>query len=172
MSLVLFNMVIDELLDSLPPELGVAVGQNAEGGTLYCPDLGFADDLIVCSNSRYGCNERLRKLCRFFDARSMKINAKKCFPQTYATFHQIVFIYWEDGSYGPSTNLCNVSPNCVHLLGVWELRANHKRRHAWRRGRGCQHCIVSKQKVVPFLFLFFLGETISILRGVLYGWPP
>ena len=63
LSPILFNLVIDELLDDLPEELGVTIEE------FKCNSLAFADDLIVCADSKAGCRELLRLLVEFFDAR-------------------------------------------------------------------------------------------------------
>ena len=73
---LLFNLIIDELLSKLPSELGVRLKGSS------CNALGFADDLIVVSGNVNAAKELLARTERFFQARSMKINAKKCFSLT------------------------------------------------------------------------------------------
>ena len=75
----LFNLVLDELIDELPPEIGVAIGE----AKVNC--LAFADDIILISESKVGMESLLRITETFFKARSMSINAKKCFSMCLTT---------------------------------------------------------------------------------------
>ena len=76
LSPLLFNLIIDELLSKLPDELGVRL----EGS--FCNALGFADDLIVVSDNLNAAKDLLARTETFFQARSMRINARKCFSLT------------------------------------------------------------------------------------------
>ena len=76
LSPLLFNLIIDELLSKLPDELGVTL----EGS--FCNALGFADDLILVSDNLNAAKDLLARTEKFFQARSMRINAKKCFSLT------------------------------------------------------------------------------------------
>ena len=73
LSPLLFNMIIDELLDLLPKELGAKLYE------VRCNALGFADDIILITNEANPAQELLRLTTHFFNERSMRINAKKCF---------------------------------------------------------------------------------------------
>ena len=73
LSPILFNMVLDELLEDLPAEVGVELGNCTVN------IMAFADDIIILSQTKVGMNLLLEHLVNFFDKRSMKINAKKCF---------------------------------------------------------------------------------------------
>ena len=76
---VLFNIVLDELLDILPKEVGVNIGTER----FNC--LAYADDLILLSESKPGMDKLLNVTKGFFDKRSMKINVKKCFSLSTTT---------------------------------------------------------------------------------------
>ena len=66
-------MIIDELLDLLPEQIGAKIfGER-------CNALGFADDLILIANNDNCAHELLRITTKFFEERTMRINGKKCF---------------------------------------------------------------------------------------------
>src|SRR5258705_3478217 len=71
LSPLLFNMVIDELLDSLPPGIGVALG------TEMVTALAFADDLILMSSTPHGMKELLKRAEEFYAKRGLAVNPKK-----------------------------------------------------------------------------------------------
>ena len=73
LSPLLFNLMLDELLDDLPDHIGVEIG----GCKINA--LGFADDIILLASSKAGMRFLIQKTEEFFGLRSMKINAKKCF---------------------------------------------------------------------------------------------
>ena len=73
LSPLLFNMIIDELLDLLPDQIGAKIyGER-------CNSLAFAGDLILIANDENCARELLKLTTNFFAERSMKINGKKCF---------------------------------------------------------------------------------------------
>ena len=73
LSPLLFNMIIDELLDLLPDQIGAKI----YGARFNA--LGFSDDLILISNDEKCARERLSIKITFFEERTMRINVKKCF---------------------------------------------------------------------------------------------
>ena len=73
LSPLLFNLVMDELLDTLPKNIGCSIGDAKINS------LAFADDLILLAETKVGMNLLLQKMCCFFKERNMKVNAKKCF---------------------------------------------------------------------------------------------
>ena len=79
LSPILFNLVIDELIDILPPEIGANVGESR----VNC--LAFADDIILVSESKVGMEQLILKTEEFFINRTMKINADKCFSLRLST---------------------------------------------------------------------------------------
>ena len=74
LSPILFNILLDELFDSLPEYLGCQVAPN-----LLLSSLGFADDLVLMSPFKAGMVELIRHTEDFFSQRHMTINSKKCF---------------------------------------------------------------------------------------------
>lgn len=79
LSPILFNLVLDELVDLFPQEIGVRLGNSR----VNC--LAFADDIVLCSESKTGMKELLLATETFFKERSMQINAKKCFSLCLST---------------------------------------------------------------------------------------
>ena len=79
LSPVLFNMVLDELLDQLPNEIGVALQDERFN------NLAFADDLILVSETPAGMRHLLAVMEQFFTDRSLKVNVKKCFSLSLTT---------------------------------------------------------------------------------------
>ena len=69
----LFNLIMDELLVELQ---GSDLGPSLGGSRV--PALAFADDLTVMADNEAEMNEILRICEKFFDARGMSANAKKC----------------------------------------------------------------------------------------------
>lgn len=73
LSPMLFNMVLDELLTSLPPTIGLPIGDQL----VNC--LGFADDVVLLASSKTGMEVLLQQSSAFFSSRSLKLNAQKSF---------------------------------------------------------------------------------------------
>ena len=73
LSPMLFNCVVDELMDQLGSDYGLQVSENT---TVNC--LGYADDLILSSGSKLGMSMLLKKAMAFFNERGLKLNVKKC----------------------------------------------------------------------------------------------
>ena len=73
LSPLLFNLMLDKLLDELPSHIGVEI----DGCKINT--LGFADDIILLASSKAGMKFLIKKTEEFFGLRSMKINSKKCF---------------------------------------------------------------------------------------------
>ena len=74
LSPIISNLILDELLDILLPSIGINITPN-----LCFNCLVFADDLIVLSESPSTMKILINITTSFFSARSMKINATKCF---------------------------------------------------------------------------------------------
>ena len=74
LSPILFNLILDELLDILPPSIGISITTD-----LHLNCLAFADDLILISESPSTMKILINITTTFFSARSLKINATKCF---------------------------------------------------------------------------------------------
>ena len=71
LSPLLFNMVMDELLVTLPREHGYALeGQKVN-------NLAFADDITLVSHSAAGMSNLLRKAEEFFAQRGLRVNTRK-----------------------------------------------------------------------------------------------
>jgi hypothetical protein len=73
LSPLLFNLVLDELLTSLPSDIGFQLGPHLING------LGFADDVILVSASKPGMDKLLQHASDFFKSRSLALNSKKSF---------------------------------------------------------------------------------------------
>ena len=73
LSPILFNLVIDELIDSLGTDYGFKISSEI---TLTC--LGYADDLVLFSGSTIGMKKLLDTCLSFFDDRGLRLNVKKC----------------------------------------------------------------------------------------------
>ncbi|KFD59440.1 hypothetical protein M514_28381 [Trichuris suis] len=74
LSPLLFNLVMDELLDEL---------EGAGGGFTFSPStqvncLAYADDILLLSDSRAGLQSNLLRCSRFLSARSLRLNIQKC----------------------------------------------------------------------------------------------
>lgn len=72
LSPILFNLVIDELLDRIPPELGL------EFGEVRVPALAYGDDLVLMAPSTREANKLLNITKRFLEKRGLDLNAAKC----------------------------------------------------------------------------------------------
>ena len=79
LSPILFNLILDELLDSLPSHIGVKVGESSINS------LAFADDLILTSETPTGMGHLISLTKDFFNKRNMSINVKKCFSMRMTT---------------------------------------------------------------------------------------
>ena len=73
LSPILFNMVIDELIDKLGTNYGFKISNEI---ILTC--LGYADDLVLFSGSTIGMQLLLDACIQFFNDRGLKLNVKKC----------------------------------------------------------------------------------------------
>lgn len=69
---ILFNMVLDELLDSLKERRGVHIGG------VNVSVLGYADDLLLMAECTKDAQFLLRFALRFFEARHLTLNPDKC----------------------------------------------------------------------------------------------
>lgn len=72
-NLVIDDLVIDELFDSLPKWIGACVN------TCCINSLSFADDIILLAETLSGMKELICITEEFYRNRNMKINAMKCF---------------------------------------------------------------------------------------------
>lgn len=73
LSPLLFNLVMDELLDRLEQS-----GLGGSLGTAKIPALAFADDLVLMEDSDVAMTQLLDMAADFFSARGLEINASKC----------------------------------------------------------------------------------------------
>lgn len=73
LSPLLFNLVVDEFLQTLDPGIGYSSDQ------LQLDGMAFADDLIVFASTPEGLQRRLDSLHSFVGARGLAINAEKSF---------------------------------------------------------------------------------------------
>lgn len=71
LSPLLFNMILDELLDGIPNEAGLSFGGSKISAMAY------ADDLILLANSTSAMKELIRHCVGFFRKRGLDINAEK-----------------------------------------------------------------------------------------------
>ena len=78
LSPILFNMMMGELIDTLPPEVGVSLINER----FNC--LAFADNLILVAETPVGM-QLLRHLEEFLKDRSLQVNTKKCFSLQLTT---------------------------------------------------------------------------------------
>lgn len=78
LSPILFNLVLDELIHSLE-NLGSGVRMGT-GTSVSC--LGYADDMLILSNSIRGAQNLLGEAADFFSARGMALNHDKCTAST------------------------------------------------------------------------------------------
>ena len=79
LSPILFNLIMDELLDQLPPEIGTKLSETTFNS------FAFADDLIILSETSPGMNNLIGKMEKFFTDRNLMINVKKCFSLVLTT---------------------------------------------------------------------------------------
>ena len=73
LSPILFNMVMDELMDKLGTKHELKPGEDLVGFNV----LAFADDLVIASGTVHGMNWLLTRVRDFFLDRSMMVNAGK-----------------------------------------------------------------------------------------------
>ena len=73
LSPLLFNMVMDELMDNLGARHELQPGPDLCGFNV----LAFADDLVLASGTVHGMNWLLARVQSFFEDRSMTVNAAK-----------------------------------------------------------------------------------------------
>ena len=73
LSPLLFNMVMDELVDSLGTRHELCLNSERPGFNI----LAFADDLALASSTEHGLNWLLTRAREFFTDRSMTVNAQK-----------------------------------------------------------------------------------------------
>lgn len=73
LSPLLFNLMLDEYLQSLDPNIGYRSQQ------LQLDGMAFADDLLVFASTPKGLQQRLDGLHAFLGARGLKINTEKSF---------------------------------------------------------------------------------------------
>lgn len=72
LSPIIFNMVIDRLLRSLPSEIGCSLG------TAKINALAFADDLILCASTPNGLSKLLEVTNSYLSLCGLKLNPAKC----------------------------------------------------------------------------------------------
>ena len=117
MSPVIFNSIIDELLDSLPRELGYPFS-----ATDSVNSLGFADDLNLIAHTVTTMKRLINITESFFSHRSMKINSQKCFnlsliPSTHDRVMTTSFrTTFSINDFAIQT--CSYS-NCLKYLGIY-----------------------------------------------------
>ena len=70
LSPMLFNAVLDELLENLGMKFGVMLGNDVKLNAL-----AFADDLVIMLPTSVGTLGLLDQVKSFFDARGMSMNA-------------------------------------------------------------------------------------------------
>lgn len=73
LSPILFNLVIDRLLRSLPDEIGVKVGNATTNAA------AFADDLVLFASTPKGLQKLLDTTVDFLSSVGLTLNADKCF---------------------------------------------------------------------------------------------
>lgn len=73
LSPILFNMIIDRLLKSLPVEIGVSVGNAMTNAA------AFADDLMLFAKTPMGLQKLLDTTVDFLSTVGLTLNANKCF---------------------------------------------------------------------------------------------
>lgn len=76
LSPILFNLVINQVLEKLPTEVGVVVG--TEENNTKVSALGFADDLITAAGTVQGISTQLRALDETCPKFGLIFNPKKC----------------------------------------------------------------------------------------------
>lgn len=73
LSPILFNLVVDDLLKSLPSEIGYKL---SSGESVNC--IAFADDIIFLSQTARGMTDLLSTAEKFFSARGLSVQPAKC----------------------------------------------------------------------------------------------
>lgn len=74
---ILFNLIIDELLEELEEKHGVLVGKVAEE-PVRVAGMGFADDTVFLAESPEGMKRHIRKLEGWLVKNAMEVNVAKC----------------------------------------------------------------------------------------------
>lgn len=72
MSPVIFNMIIDRMLERLPEDIGVRIGGVAINAA------AFADDLLLFATTPMGLQKLLDQVSDFLEKCGLHINASKC----------------------------------------------------------------------------------------------
>ena len=78
---ILFNITMDELVQSIDSSDGINLGQWKIGCLL------FAEDIVLLSNTRHGMQEHLHKLRLFLQKTHMEVNPSKCLALQIARVH-------------------------------------------------------------------------------------
>jgi hypothetical protein len=73
LSPLLFNMVVDELLQSLPTHIGIDIGDG-----FRINNQAFADDLVLVSESESDMKRLVEDCVTFLEKRGMRLNPEKC----------------------------------------------------------------------------------------------
>ena len=77
LSPILFNLVLDELFALLPDWIGAKIDN------VFVNALAFADDIVLLAETVNGMKSLLTIMENFFDKRSMRVNAGKCFSMQF-----------------------------------------------------------------------------------------
>ena len=171
LSPILFNLVIDELIEKLGDEFGISICKT-EKTRLNC--LGYADDLILFSGSVFGMKMLLEKTIEFFDDRGLKLNVKKCkgihmpFSGKAKTSAVDCRPSWK--AYGQAIPMTDITETAKYLgLNITTAGKSKpdmvKIREMLNRVRQCnlrrtQKLIAIKQHIIP-KFIYGLGLSIS-----------
>lgn len=76
LSPLLCNLVLDEFISSLPPQVGPQIGVEASGTRIGA--LAFADDIVLLAETPKGLQLSLDNFPLFAGARGLHINAANC----------------------------------------------------------------------------------------------
>lgn len=130
MSPLLFNAVLDELIERLDKLQGIKIGDSR----ISC--MAYADDLILMSTNKEEADEALKICCNFFKEKGMNLNAAKCRSIVAKTVPAKKKLYVRTESdfeiYGTNISPCGpeeylkylgqrFSPNGVENCGVGEI---------------------------------------------------
>lgn len=72
LSPILFNMVMNELLESLSERRGIPLGET------NIPALAYADDMVVLAENARKCRSLLKTVTEFLGERKLQLNISKC----------------------------------------------------------------------------------------------
>lgn len=75
---ILFNLIIDSLLEELEEQFGVQVGVGEDGEPVRVAGMGFADDTVLLSDTPDGMQRHIRRLEGWLIASAMEVNVAKC----------------------------------------------------------------------------------------------